>query len=145
MARKTYSLLFAPPCQVCGKHAVRLEIVPPGGLPQEWDNWKPADRQIYSKHRNATKYVHILEGVECGNGLGNPISEQEARDIVGMLSPKFDLEAVHRRFYDDLGYCAECREFYCSTHWSPSRGGYSHCPNGHGKSLDPHWSPEDYD
>ncbi len=143
MAHKPYSLLFAPPCQVCGKPAVRVEIVPPGELPQEWDHWKPAHRQSFSKYRDATKYVLIFKGVERGNGLGNPISEQEAREIVGMLSPKLDLEAVHRHFYDDLGYCAECAAFYCSTHWSSSRGGYGHCPNGHGKSLDPHWSPED--
>jgi hypothetical protein len=145
MGRNPNSLLFAPPCRICGKPAVRLEIVPPGKLPQEWDDWEPADRQIFSKHRDASKYVLLFRGVECGNGFGDPISEQEARDIVGMLSPTFDLEAVHRRFYDDLGYCAECGAFYCTTHWSPDSGGYGHCPNGHGKSLDPFWKPEDYD
>jgi hypothetical protein len=26
-----------------------------------------------------------------------------------------------------------------------ARSGYGYCPQGHGKSLDPHWSPEDFD
>ncbi len=47
--------------------------------------------------------------------------------------------------YDDAGFCAECGVAYCPTHWNVSPGGYGRCPRGHGKSLDPHWSPDDYD
>jgi len=45
-------------------------------------------------------------------------------------------------FYDDAGICADCRKPYCATHWGVSLSGYGRCPRGHGKSLDPHWSPD---
>lgn len=43
--------------------------------------------------------------------------------------------------YDDIGFCDECKVPYCDIHWSVSATGYGTCPKGHGKSLDPHWSP----
>jgi hypothetical protein len=47
-------------------------------------------------------------------------------------------------FYDDAGFCQEC-DTYCYWHWHMTRSGYAYCPEGHGKNLDPHWSPEDLD
>jgi hypothetical protein len=48
-------------------------------------------------------------------------------------------------FYDDAGFCQSCDAPYCYRHWQVTRSGYGYCPHGHGKSLDPHWSPEDDD
>lgn len=63
-----------------------------------------------------------------------------------LLTGPVTFEAVRAAgFYDDLGFCAECGVPYCPTHWTVSPGGYGRCPAGHGKSLDPHWSPDDYD
>jgi hypothetical protein len=62
------------------------------------------------------------------------------------LSPPIGLDALNDLdLYDDAGICRECGVAYCPNHWSISVGGYGHCPQGHGKSLDPHWSPSDYD
>jgi hypothetical protein len=44
-------------------------------------------------------------------------------------------------FYDDAGFCRDCDAPYCYRHWHVSESGYGYCPRGHGKSLDPHWSP----
>jgi hypothetical protein len=137
------SLLFTPACHVCGKRAVTLEIIPPGALPQEWDDWNAQSQQIFRERRKPDDYVLIYRGIAAGNGgAGTPKSEREAREIVEALVPEFRVEAIHEHLYDDLGYCAACGVFYCYEHWSPSTIGYGHCPRGHGKSLDPLWSPD---
>ncbi len=39
------------------------------------------------------------------------------------------------------GFCQDCDAPYCHQHWHVSDTGYGYCPCGHGKSMDPHWSP----
>ena len=131
------SLLFAPACHVCGKRAVKLEVVPPGELPQDWSEWDPELKQVFLQWHNPEKYRLIYEGICAGNGLGDDLGEQEARDIVREIVPTLQIDAVRERWYDHLGYCPECGVFFCYEHWSPSVGGYGYCPEGHGKSLDP--------
>jgi hypothetical protein len=45
-------------------------------------------------------------------------------------------------FPDDAGFCTACGKFYCPAHWNISSLGAGRCPQGHFKSLDPHWHPE---
>jgi hypothetical protein len=45
-------------------------------------------------------------------------------------------------FHDDAGFCEHCDVAYCHRQWNVSGSGFGHCPRGHGKSLDPHWSPD---
>ena len=137
------SLLFAPECHVCGRQAVRLEVVPPGQLPLIWSEWSPQLQQAFHEWHNPKQYRLIYEGICAGNGLGHDVGEQEARDIVREIVPILRIDAIRKRWYDELGYCPRCGAFYCYEHWSPSAGGYGYCPQGHGKSLDPHWSPGD--
>ena len=140
------SVLFAPTCHVCGKRAVTLEVIPPGELPQEWHSWSSQSRRIFRERRWSDGYTVVYSGVVAGSGpSGTHVSEEDARGIVDALVPTLNVSAMTSRWYDDLGYCPECGVFYCYTHWSPSVGGYGYCPKGHGKSLDPHWSPDDYD
>jgi hypothetical protein len=137
------SLFFAPDCSVCGKRVVTLEVVPPGEMPHEWEDWDAQSRRIFRGRPWAAEYTVLYRGVEAGSGAsGTPSSEREARGIVESIVPELRIDALHRRFYDDLGYCPECAAFYCARHWSPSSTGYGRCPKGHGKGLDPHWSPE---
>jgi hypothetical protein len=113
------------PCAACGRRTCRIELFPsPNGPPGRW-------RFVY-------------EGIEAGNADGDDISTDEAARIIHAFSEPLSYERVHTAgLYDDAGYCGECDCSYCPQHWHPSRTGYGHCPRGHGKSLDPHWSPED--
>jgi hypothetical protein len=46
--------------------------------------------------------------------------------------------------YDNAGVCLPCGRPYCREHWSITASGFGTCPQGHGKSLDMHWSPDDW-
>jgi hypothetical protein len=54
--------------------------------------------------------------------------------------PNVDL--ICAEFHDGAGYCSDCEVPYCYDHWHRGITGYGTCPRGHGKSLDPHWSPD---
>ncbi len=73
-------------------------------------------------------------------------STERANAILAALSQPYDSAKIRAiGFYDDAGFCQECDAAYCYRHWHVTRSGYGYCPEGHGKSLDPHWSPEDFD
>jgi len=62
--------------------------------------------------------------------------------IAWAFRPLLRFAQVHTAgFYDDAGFCQDCDAPYCYQHWRVSESGYGYCPRGHGKSLDPHWSP----
>jgi len=42
----------APHCAVCGSPATRVEIVAPGRVPAEWEQWKAERRQAFEEHRD---------------------------------------------------------------------------------------------
>jgi len=118
----TRVLNLEPPCSQCGQPtaAVMLSEYP--------DRW------------------HLrFQGVAGhGNGQGDDISGEKARAILGALSPPYELAKIRAAgFYDDFGYCTPCEKFYCSTHWQVSTTGGGTCPEGHFKSLDPHWHPDE--
>ena len=46
------------------------------------------------------------------------------------------------KIYDDASFCRQCGVAYCYEHWNAPSIGYGHCPQGHGKSLDPICSPD---
>lgn len=113
-------------CHKCGEPASTVQLVPPRAQSSQWRL--------------------IFRGVLAGNGGGTLISEEEAARYRDAFSEPHTFAKVHQiGLYDDAGFCEVCNAAYCSDHWNPSQGGYGRCPNGHGKSLDPHWSPADYD
>jgi hypothetical protein len=75
--------------------------------------------------------------------VGDPISTERAQAILAAFQgPDFDVAKIAAAgFYDDAGFCRPCGKFYCETHWNVSASGGGTCPDGHFKSLDPHWSP----
>ena len=83
--------------------------------------------------------------LQGGNGYGTIKSEDEAVLLTAAFAdpPHFDLMREADLHYDNAGYCEKCWVAYCYTHWNTTTTGYGICPHGHGKSLDPHWSPED--
>ncbi len=91
----------------------------------------------------AGKWRLIYRGPDSGNGSGDDITPEEARAIIAGFSEPYVKERIRAAdFYDDGGFCLECGQFYCPTHWNISATGGGKCPIGHFKSLDPHWSPE---
>ena len=133
-------------CTVCGKRATRTELSPPGVIPPSW----PSDdryAQLRDARRKSRRWWLIYEGIERGSGVGGEVDTDEVQRILAIANDASpSMEAVRRAgYYDNLGFCLECAAPYCWVHWSVSVGGYGVCPRGHGKSLDPHWSPDDYD
>lgn len=108
-------------CHVCGKRASRVELRGPNGD----GTWR-----------------FLYEGIEAGNGSGDDIPAVDAMAIARAFSQPLTFEAVHGAgLYDDAGMCSQCSVPYCHEHWNVSSDGFGQCPEGHGKSLDPHWSP----
>jgi hypothetical protein len=90
------------------------------------------------------KWRLVFEGSAAGNGSsGDEITAERARAIIaGFTEPYLPQRVRAAGFFDDGGYCLECCQFYCSRHWHISTTGGGTCPEGHFKSLDPHWSPD---
>src|ERR1039458_8789732 len=122
MILKARAFLVEPLCHVCGRPATHVE------LRQEGDGWR-----------------FIYKGIGGGNGYGTIKSEDEAALLTAAFAdpPHFDLMREADLHYDNAGYCEKCWVAYCYTHWNTTTTGYGTWPQGHGKILDPHWSPED--
>ena len=139
-------LVVRPLCAVCGAPASSIELVPPGDVPLDWDNWPDEHRRVAAAHHDPTAWRLLFKSVGGGNGLGRDLAAEEAVRWAAAFSEPLEYDKVHRLgLYDDAGFCNECRVSYCLRHWKNSDwGGYGRCPHGHSKSLDPHWSPEAY-
>jgi hypothetical protein len=118
---KARAFLVEPPCHICGRPATHVE------LRRESDGWR-----------------FIYEGIEAGNGNGDIVSDEKAAMLTATFAdpPHFDLMREADLHYDNAGYCEQCGVAYCYTHWNPTTTGWGTCPQGHGKGLDPHWSPD---
>ena len=134
------AMVVTPPCAACGAPATRIELVAPGQLPAQWEQWPGTVRDSFLRHRGPGQWYLILDGVATGNGYGNPVQAGEAGRIAQAFRPPLRYARVATAgFYDDAGFCQDCDAPYCYRHWHVSGTGYGHCPAGHGKSLDPHW------
>ena len=137
------SMVAVPPCAVCGLPSARVELVAPGGWPAGWGQWSQDRRQAWRARRGPDQWYLLFEGVAAGNGSGGPVSAERAARIAGAFGEPFTWVRVRTAgFYDDAGFCGDCDAAYCYRHWHVSATGYGHCPRGHGKSLDAHWSPD---
>jgi hypothetical protein len=137
------SMVAVPPCEVCGLPSSRVELVARGGRPADWEQWSQDRKDAWQTRRGPDQWYLLFEGVVAGNGSGDPVSAQRAEQIAEAFRPPLTWAHVHTaRFYDDAGFCRDCDAAYCYRHWHVSATGYGHCPHGHGKSLDPHWSPD---
>jgi hypothetical protein len=142
-AQLAEAMVATPPCAVCGVPATRVELVAPGQVPVEWEQWPRTVQDAIVQWRQPEQWWLVLKGVATENGYGNPIQASEAGRIAQAFRPPLRFAQVHTAgFYDDAGFCQDCDAPYCYRHWHVSESGYGHCPRGHGKSLDPHWWPE---
>lgn len=136
-------MLIEPRCAACGRRASRIELLPPGELPADWERWPEDHRQVYLMHRKPREWYFRFESIEAANGLvGDPIPSDKASRIAAAFAEPFSYEKIRTvDLFDDAGFCEACGAFYCYDHWDPSTTGYGRCPQGHGKGLEPHWSP----
>ncbi|HEY5014605.1 MAG TPA: hypothetical protein VIK61_18110 [Acidimicrobiia bacterium] len=118
-------------------------MVPPGDLPSEWESWPVDGRETFERYHDQTAWHFVFSGI-CGhNGYGDDISAEEAARYADAFTEPLSFENVHTAgLFDDAGYCGHCRLAFCYEHWNVDDG-YGQCPRGHGKSLDPHWHPDD--
>jgi hypothetical protein len=139
-AQMAQAMVVTPPCAVCGTPSARVELVAPGRLPAEWEQWPRTVQDSIERQRQPGQWYLLFKGVAAGNGYGDPIDASQAGRIAQAFGPPLSFARVHRAgFYDDAGFCQDCDAPYCYRHWNVSEGGYGYCPGGHGKSLDPHW------
>lgn len=117
---KTPQLEFRPRCSKCGAPASTIELYDDSGK-----------RQL------------VYSGPGGSSGSGVDITPERARAIIiGFTEPYLKENIRASDFYDDGGFCLQCSQFYCAKHWNISSTGGGTCPEGHFKSLDPHWSPD---
>ncbi len=127
-------------CEECGASSTRIELVAPGELPAEWEQWPSTVQGTFLLDREPGQWYLLFKGIATENGYGNTVDASRARQIAAAFRPPLTFAQVHTAgFYDDAGFCQECNAPYCCLHWRVSEGGYGYCPRGHGKSLDPHW------
>lgn len=132
-----------PSCAMCGARSALVEVLSPGELPSDFEQWPAPGRESYLQHVGTANWRLRYEGPGGGNGSGHRISEVRARLLIAVLSAPISFERVGELdLYDNAGICRTCAIPYCSRHWGISSSGSGRCPNGHGASLDPHWSPE---
>lgn len=130
---------FAATCAKCGGQGASVEVIAPGGLPQQWDGWHEQDRLRHLHQTDAARWRWLYRGIVGGNGVtADPITEDHAVRLRMMLAP-FALHEVQRQFDDCLGRCFWCQEFYCAQCWQGGGGGVLACPHGHAQEMDPYW------
>ena len=133
------AMVVTPPCAVCGTPSAR--IVAPGQYPAEWEQWPTTVQDSILWRRKPGQWWLLSKGVAAYNGYGDPIDASQAGQIAQAFRSPLCFAQVHTAgFYDDAGFCPDCDAPYCYQHWHVSESGYGHCPRGHGKSLEPHWS-----
>lgn len=136
-------MVAEPPCATCGSPSARIDVIAPGEFPAEWERWGEEERESFGRYRDPDQWWLLFRGVAAANGGGDAITADRAARIAEAFGTPYSYERAHGAgFYDDAGFCQSCGAPYCSQHWQVSRSGYGHCPGGHGKSLDPHWSPD---
>ena len=125
-----------------GTPAAHIELVVPGQLPAGWDQW-PTVMHVSVLRRPGPGQWHLLrQDIATGNSYGGPIDASLAGRIAWALRPPLRFAQVRAaRHHDHAGFCPDCEVPYCHQHWHLSDTGYGYCPYGHGKNLDPHWSP----
>jgi hypothetical protein len=135
-------LAVAPPCAECGQKYARVEVIPPGQLPEEFAEWTVRQQARHLLVRDLRQWYLICKGIAAeGN---HPISAERAAVITAAFQPPLTYAKVHSAgFEDDSGFCGQCDAVYCYQHWHVTVSGYGWCPRRHGKSLDPHWFPEE--
>lgn len=138
-----HSIVLSQRCSKCDNWAAKIEMTEPNSYPKEAATWSEEELAHYEKYRDFDSTYLTYSGPGGSSGdIGNPIDEERKKALINAFTEPFDSMKIKEQFYDMAGYCNDCKKFYCATHWNTSAHGYGKCPDGHGKTLDPHWSPD---
>jgi hypothetical protein len=80
-AQMAEAMVVAPPCAVCGTPSVRVELVAPGQLPAEWEQWPTTVQDSITRQREPGQWYLLFKGVATYNGYGDPIDANRAGRI----------------------------------------------------------------
>jgi hypothetical protein len=144
-ARMARPIVAATPCAVCGMPYERIELIAPGGLPAQWNEWDRSRQDMFLRlYRQPGRWHLLIDRPDDKDyDLGQPIDAARAGQITVAFEPPLSYVRVHTAgFYDDAGFCDRCDVPYCYRHWNVSSSGLGTCPGSHDKSLDPYWRPE---
>ena len=141
-ARMATPMVVTPPCAACGTPAAHIELLAPGQLPAGWDQRPSIARGSFLRPPWPGQWYLLRQDTATGTSYGGPVDDSLAGRIAWALRPPLRFAQVRTAsFHDDAGFCPDCEVPYCHQHWHPSDTGYGYRPYGHGKDLDPHWSP----
>ncbi|MBA3354219.1 MAG: hypothetical protein H0U23_17650 [Blastocatellia bacterium] len=132
---------FEPTCSVCGAQAASVEFLSPAEFDQVWKSWPEWRRRSFATQKKPESHFLVCSGPGGGTG-GTIVDAEKAENIRQVFLNPTDAVILKKAFYDRAGLCPECGQYYCPQHWSISATGFGTCPQGHGHSLDPHWSPD---
>jgi hypothetical protein len=133
----------APPCAECGEEYARVDVIPPGQLPEKFHEWTFREQALHVLVRDFSQWYLIFKGIAAqGESV---ISAERAAMITAAFLPPLTYARVHTAGFEDdeAGFCVKCEVPYCFRHWHVTSSGYGRCPRGHGQSLDPYWFPEE--
>ena len=112
---------------------------PPASCQHKWQDWDNKRQESSRTYRDPAQWRLLFEGVAAGSGwTGDPVDAARAQLLAEALLAVQLRSGAYSRLYDDAGFCQHCDAAYCCRHRHVSATGYGHCPQGHGKSLDPH-------
>jgi hypothetical protein len=134
------------PCAACGKQSAHVELVAPTSCPLD-GRTGTADSVSHT-----TGTMSRIAGDSSTTArpravaTGTDIDVLEAVRITAAFTPPVHAARVHDAvgFYDSAGLCDLCDVPYCREHLHVTASGTGTCRQGHTKSLDPHWSPDDW-
>ena len=131
---------FAPVCASCGGEGSTLEVIAPGGLPERWADWTEPERRIFNEGTDSSVWRVIYAGIAGGNGLcGDLLLPEEVTALRALLEPRFRFQKLKRTYWDGLGWCLQCRKFYCHKCWQVAVSGQARCPRGHDEDFESPW------
>lgn len=140
---KVNSIILDTICSKCNSQAAKIEIVEPNAYPQDSSEWSRDKLERYKRFRDFESYYLVYSGPGGSNGqIGNRINSKKVLSLINTFTKLYDIDKIRDHFYDLAGFCVDCIKFYCEEHWNISYSGSGICPEGHFRSMDPHWSPD---
>jgi hypothetical protein len=131
-ARLARPIVATPPCAACGTLAARIELVAPGQLPVQWEQWPSTVQAAIVRERQPGQWHLLVADATAGNGYGEPVDTARAGQIAWAFQPPLRFAQVHEAgVHDDAGFCPGCDAPYCYQHWHVSETGPGSCPHGH--------------
>lgn len=77
-------MITAPSCAKCGAPSARVELVAPGELPADWEQWSKAQRDAFRRYRDPAQWWLLFEGVAAGNGGGDQVTAERAARLLNL-------------------------------------------------------------